>query len=115
MERITMRVPALLAGNLIGQERPAPMLSIGLVGGKEEKDDWGGEEGGGGGGEERRRGGLDAGRRLCKARTPHHRVARTATNENQEPVSKIRPKRPHERYAQASKRPRTYDLGPKHG
>ncbi|CAK0867892.1 unnamed protein product [Prorocentrum cordatum] len=39
MERITMRVPALLAGNLIGQERPAPMLSIGLVGGKEEKDD----------------------------------------------------------------------------
>ncbi|CAK0867897.1 unnamed protein product [Prorocentrum cordatum] len=40
MERITMRVPALLAGNLIGQERPAPMLSIGLVGGKEEKDDW---------------------------------------------------------------------------
>ncbi|CAK0867900.1 unnamed protein product [Prorocentrum cordatum] len=67
MERITMRVPALLAGNLIGQERPAPMLSIGLVGGKEEKDDWGGEEGGGGGGEERRRGGLDAGRRLCKA------------------------------------------------
>ncbi|CAK0867898.1 unnamed protein product [Prorocentrum cordatum] len=54
MERITMRVPALLAGNLIGQERPAPMLSIGLVGGKEEKDDCDDKEG-----EEERRGGEE--------------------------------------------------------
>ncbi|CAK0867896.1 unnamed protein product [Prorocentrum cordatum] len=63
MERITMRVPALLAGNLIGQERPAPMLSIGLVGGKEEKDEERGRRGGRRGrrrGEEERRTGRGA-------------------------------------------------------
>ncbi|CAK0867895.1 unnamed protein product [Prorocentrum cordatum] len=91
MERITMRVPALLAGNLIGQERPAPMLSIGLVGGKEEKDDCDDKAA------DDEDGSVDDGKDVPEA------------------VSKIRPKRPHERYAQASKRPRTYDLGPKHG